>query len=207
MSLSDLESRLNLTAPVGHRGGRTLPGLILMTDETRLADPLPTVRALPDGSAVILRHYGDPDRAGLAAQLVAATRGQSIRVLVAGDARLALRVGAHGLHLSEPMLWHGPKTWRHWRRPDWLVTAAAHSPQALFRAARAGVDAALVSPVFPTASHPGAPPLGAIRLAAMCRLCPMAVYALGGVSAATARRLKNSGAAGVAGIGAFVKKG
>ncbi|NQV84499.1 MAG: thiamine phosphate synthase [Rhodospirillales bacterium] len=207
MSLPDLESWLNFTTPARLRGGRLLPGLILMTDETRLPDPLPTVRALASGSAVILRHYGDPDRADLAARMVAEARERDIRVLIAGDARLALRVQAHGLHLSEAMVRHDAQAWRNWRKPGWLVTAAAHSPAALFRAGRAGVDAALVSPVFPTASHPEARHLGTIRFAAWCRLSPLAVYALGGITPANARRLKNSGAKGVAGIGAFIDKG
>jgi thiamine-phosphate pyrophosphorylase len=207
MSLSDLKSRLNLTAPAGHRGGAALPGLILMTDEVRLRDPLPAIRALPPGSAVILRHYGDPNRGELAARLVAETRGRRISVLIAGDARLALRVGAGGLHIPEAMARNGDGAWRNWLKPGWLVTAAAHSPPALLRAWRTGADAALLSPVFPTASHPGAQFLGPVRFSAWCRSSPLAVYALGGITPANARRLKGSGAIGVAGIGGFVDKG
>ena len=206
MSLADLESRLNLIASAGRRGGQALPGLILMTDQTRLNDPLPAVRALPPGSAVILRHYADPGRAELAARLVAETRRRRVFVLIAGDARLALRVGAHGLHLSEAMVRRGDGTWRNWRKPGWLVTAAAHSPQALVLARRAGADAALLSPVFPTASHPGALPLGLIRFASWCRCSPIAVYALGGITSQNARRLQGSSAKGIAGIGGFVDK-
>ncbi len=207
MSLPDLESRLNLTVPAGLENGQPLPRLILMTDEKRLLDPLPVVRALPSGSAVILRHYADPNRADLAARLVAETQGRRIRVLIAGDARLAIRIGAHGLHLPEALVRHGGGAWQKWRKPGWLVTAAAHSPKALFRAWRTGVDAALLSPVFPTASHPKARPLGTIRFASWCRTAPLAVYALGGITPANARRLKGCGAEGIAGIGGFVDKG
>lgn len=207
MSLPDLESRLNLTARDGLGSGQPLPRLILMTDEKRLQDPLPAVRALPSGSAVILRHYADPNRADIASRLVNEARGRRIRVLIAGDARLALRVGAHGLHLSEGLLRQGGGAWQKWRKPGWLVTAAAHSPEALFRAWRLGVDAALLAPVFPTASHPSARPLGTIRFATWCRMSPLAVYALGGVTPANARRLKGSGTEGVAGISGFVDKG
>jgi thiamine-phosphate pyrophosphorylase len=170
-SLPDLESRLNLTARAGLGFARPMPRLILMTDEKRLADPLPVVRALPPGSAVILRHYDDPYRADLAARLVKEARGQT------------------------------------WRKPGWLVTAAAHSPQALFRAWRSGADAALLSPVFPTTSHPKTRPMGIMRFASWCGASPLAVYALGGVTPANARRLKDCGAEGVAGIGGFIDKG
>ena len=97
----------------------------------------------------------------------------------------------------------GPGIWQPWRRPDWIVTAAAHSRAALFRAARAGADAALLSPVFWTASHPLAPALGPLRFAAWCRSSPLPVYALGGISARTARRLRAGGGAGFAGISGF----
>lgn len=186
------------------RGDGALPALILMTDDERLADPLPVVAQLPAGSAVILRHYGDKGREALARRLVAAARPNAVRVLVAGDAALAAKVGADGLHLPEAMAARGPGPWRCWRRPHWLVTASAHSPAALMRAARAGADAALLAPVFPTASHPDRRPLGDLRFTAWCRQSPLPVYALGGVSAAAARRLKASGAAGFAGIGGFL---
>ncbi len=207
MSVTDLARRLNLTRPADRRRSRGgLPALILMTDDERLADPLPVVATLPAGSAVILRHYGDAGREALARRLLAAARRRGIRVLVAGDGSLAARVGADGLHLPEAMAALGPGPWRRWRRPGWLVTASAHSPAALWRAARAGADAALLAPVFPTASHPKAPPLGVLRFAAWCRQSPLPVYALGGVSADAARRLQASGAAGFAGIGGFLAR-
>jgi thiamine-phosphate pyrophosphorylase len=73
----------------------------------------------------------------------------------------------------------------------------------LWRARRAGADAALVGPVFATASHPGARPLGPLLFAALARLSPLPVYALGGIEETTARRLKAAGAQGFAAIGAF----
>jgi thiamine-phosphate pyrophosphorylase len=64
-----------------------------------------------------------------------------------------------------------------------------------------GVDAVLVSPIFPTASHPGAPALGQRRLAGWTRIAGISIYALGGVNAETLRRLKGIDLAGVAAIG------
>ena len=203
-TLTDLARRLNLCRPAAAASAsRLLPPLILMTDADRLPDPAAAVARLPRGSAVILRHYGVPGRDALARDLVALCRGRHIRVLIAADARLARAVGADGLHLPEAMARRGPGIWQRWRRPDWIVTAAAHSRAALFRAARAGADAALLSPVFWTASHPLAPALGPLRFAAWCRSSPLPVYALGGISARTARRLRTGGGAGFAGISGF----
>ena len=201
-------SPVNLSLAVKHPGGKVMyPGFIFMTDEERLADPVAVVATLPRGSAVILRHYGAPGRKELAIRLLAASKRRGIPILVAADARLAAEIGADGLHLPEAMAARGPSVWSKWRKPGWLVTAAAHSPAALHRAKAAGADAALLSPVFPTESHPDGAALGALRFAAWCRKSPLPVYALGGVSAANVRRLKGCGARGVAGISGFYNGG
>jgi thiamine-phosphate pyrophosphorylase len=212
--LTDMARRLNLSAgvagapPAYHIRGhpvapgvvkRRLPPLILMTDTARLADPEAAIAGLPRGSAVILRHYDDPGREALGRRLRTLSRGAGVLLLVAGDARLAARLRADGLHLPEWMVRRAAG--RRWPRPGWLVTAAAHSPAALWRAQRAGADAALLSPIFATASHPGAKPLGVLRFAAWCRAAPLPTYALGGITAETGRRLATSLAAGLAATG------
>jgi len=203
-NLANSEGRDKRRGPT-RRGGPTavLPPLILMTDSRRLPDPLAAVQRLARGSALILRHYDAPDRTELAKVLARACRRRGIRLLIAGDWRLAAAAGADGVHLPEGLARKGPGAWAAGlsRKPGFLVTAAAHSPLAIRRAARAGADAVLLSPVFPTASHPGAPSLGALRFAAWCRRSPLPVYALGGVNARTAGRLAGSRLAGIAGIG------
>jgi len=57
--------------------------------------------------------------------------------------------------------------------------------------------------VFPTLSHQRAPGLGVVRFTALARTSPLPVYALGGINAATARRLTSSGTAGLAAISAI----
>ena len=174
-----------------------LPPLILMTDSRRLPDPVAAAAGLPRGSAVIARHRDGPALEALARALIGPCRRRGVRLLVSGDGRLAWSVGADGLHLPEALARLGPIR----RRSGWLVTAAAHSPAALARAADAGADAALLSPVYATASHPVRPPLGPLLFAAWCRESPLPVYALGGIGAGTARRLMVTNLAGFAGIG------
>lgn len=180
------------------------PRRILMTDEKRLADPFTALAALTAGDAVILRHYHAPGRAELAGNLLSACRGRGIRLLIGADARLARNIGADGLHLPEAMLRSALPLWRLWRRPGWLVTAAAHSPAALARAARGGVDAALLSPVFATASHSAAAPIGVTRFAAWAGAANIAVYALGGVTRNNYRRLARGGTLGWATTGGLL---
>jgi thiamine-phosphate pyrophosphorylase len=210
MTLADDARRLNLRARrtrpgAARRGG--LPALILLTDEHRLADPSAAVARLPKGSAVIVRHYGLPDveRAALVRKLRIVSRAHGVALLVAvtgaADIALARAVGAEGLHLPEWRVRRGLCRALRGRKPDWLMTAAAHSLPALRRAAAHGADAVLLSPVFATASHADARPLGALRLAAWVRASRVPVYALGGLTDRSAARLRGTAVWGIATIG------
>ena len=72
-------------ASLKRTAGSSLPALLLMTDEARLADPLPAANALPAGSGIILRHYGAPERAALARCLAAIARRRGLVLLVGED--------------------------------------------------------------------------------------------------------------------------
>jgi thiamine-phosphate pyrophosphorylase len=192
-SLANLSFRLNRVGGYSN----ILPGVILLTDTERLPDPLPAAAALPPGSAVILRHYDDPGRETLGRDLLALCRQRGLKLLVAGDWRLAWKLGAHGVHLPEWQLRRPPPRRR---TANWLITAAAHSPKALIQAARLGADAALLSPVFATASHPGASGIGLQQFARAVRRAPIPVYGLGGIHEGNAHRLKHCGIAGIAAI-------
>jgi thiamine-phosphate pyrophosphorylase len=178
--------------------------MIAMSDEARMPDPMTVVPRLRAGSAFIFRHYGAPDRCALAAQLAPLCRRYSVKLLIANDARLAHAVHADGLHLSESALRQNRRHWRLWRRPHWFITGAAHSPAALVQAARMRIDAALLAPVFPTASHPERTHIGILRFALWAKNSPLPVYALGGMSPMSVRRLKGCRISGIAGIGGFL---
>ena len=77
-----------------------------------------------------------------------------------------------------------------------LITAACHNRLALAAARRLKLSAAVVSPVLPTASHPGAATLGLIRFARLCRTSPLPIYGLGGIRRDITRRTKACGMAG-----------
>jgi thiamine-phosphate pyrophosphorylase len=83
-----------------------------------------------------------------------------------------------------------------------LLTAAVHGRRGLARARRLRADAVLVSPVFPTRSHPGARALGPLRWAALARRAGRPAIALGGIGPGNAGRLPRW-AAGLAAIDGF----
>ncbi|PJI42307.1 MAG: thiamine phosphate synthase [Ferrovibrio sp.] len=182
-----------------------MPGRWLVTDAGRLPDPLPAIGRLERGDGVLFRHYelAPAKRLALAQQVAELCRRRGLVLLVAGDARLARAVSADGLHLPQALIEHAARARRMGLR---LVTVAAHDAAAIARAARCGADAVLISPVFATASHPGAAPLGVLRLAALAteaRRRGLQVYALGGVTPASFTRLRQVPLAGYAAIGAF----
>ncbi len=175
--------------------GSALPALVLVTDESRLTDPVAASRRLPAGAAVLLRHYDHPERAAIARALRDVCRARDLVLWVGGDVALARSVGASGVHLPERML-------AGWQRGSWTgtVTAAAHSAAALRAAKSAGADAAILSPVFITASHRDATPLGVPGAARLIAAAELPVYVLGGISTANAATLVGCGAAGIAAL-------
>ncbi|CCQ75600.1 thiamine phosphate synthase [Magnetospira sp. QH-2] len=195
-TLTDLARRLN------RRACSPLPPLILMTDDDRLPDPSGLVAHLPKGSAILVRSRKALDREQRARRLIPLCRPRGIKLLVADDIGLAMGLGLDGLHIPEAKVRDLP-LWHIWRRPGFLVTTSAHSLAALHRAARAGVDAALLSPVFSTGSHPNARQLGPTRFGIWTGETCLAIYGLGGIDSKQAARLLNSGAVGMAGIDLF----
>jgi 8-oxo-dGTP diphosphatase len=130
--------------------------------------------------------------ARLAARVVKLARGAGARVLINADAALASRVGADGVHLTAAQLAHTE------RRPALdLVGASCHDAGELARAGELGVDFAVLGPVRPTPSHPGAPGIGWDAVAELLRDCPLPVYALGGLSPADLDAAYGCGAHGI----------
>lgn len=138
---------------------------------------------LPAGSGVIFRHYHLPPaerRARFAALRRAAHRRGHV-IALSGTARQARAWGADAVYGDAAQLAGGPALPR-------LCTV--HSLRELAAARRARADAVLLSPVFPTRSHPGGALLGPIRFRLIAARAGLPVIALGGMDRARARRLK-----------------
>lgn len=178
---------------------KPLPALLFFTDPARTPDIEAAAARLPPGAAIIYRAFGAPDAEARARRLRALARQRGLLLLIGADHRLAARVKADGVHLPERLAHRAMRI----RRPDWLVTAAAHGPRAARRAIAAGADAAVVSAVFPSRSPSASAPLGPLKLAAIVRTAGGPIYALGGVNDKTARRLLRAGVVGLAGVDGF----
>jgi thiamine-phosphate pyrophosphorylase len=78
-----------------------------------------------------------------------------------------------------------------------------HDPRELRRSLLARTPLILLSPIYPTASHPGLRPMPRMRAAALARVAGRKLIALGGMDARKFARIRRLGFQGWAGISAF----
>ena len=153
-------------------------------------------RALQQGLRLIQvrdKELDEASRLQLAREVVKRARSYRARVLINGSAELARAADADGMHLDAAQL----AQLRQRPDVDW-VGASCHSEAELTRAAAIGADFALLSPVLPTLTHPGAPTLGWQIFSNWAAASPIPVYALGGLTAADVNLALSHGAQGVA---------
>lgn len=195
-------NRLLRTARTLRRGRAAakadLPTLWFVTDPARTPDPVQIARGLPKGAGVIYRAFGAAGAESTARALAKVAKSRGLVLLIGADEGLAARVGAAGVHLPERAVRSAPRLRA--RRPGWIITGAAHSARALSAGRRAGLDAAMLSAVFPSNSPSAGKALGPVRFAALARGAGLPVIALGGVRTQTAPRLLATGAVGLAAV-------
>ena len=172
---------------------------MFFTDPLRTPDPESTARRLPRGSAIVYRSFGAPDAEVMARRLLGIAKARGLILLIGQDARLARKVGAHGVHLPERLAHRALPLKR--THPRWLVTSAAHG---LAAARRARSDAVVISAAFASNSASAGRALGPIRLAARVRLAGRPAYGLGGISNTTAGRMLGTGLIGLAAVEGFL---
>ncbi|KXJ51595.1 MAG: hypothetical protein AXW12_02625 [Thalassospira sp. Nap_22] len=184
-----------------------IPPIVLMTDDQRVPDPGPAIRALPRDSMVIFRHYDHPMRAQIGEKIRTLCRAKGIPFLVANDVALALKLDADGMHFPEYRALTDPGIYL--RIPGhFICTSACHARTTIQRLGllpkTARPDGVLISPIFSTQSHPGANPMSLSDIRQISRMCHMlgiTPIGLGGVTAQTIGNLRTSALASIAGIG------
>jgi 8-oxo-dGTP diphosphatase len=139
------------------------------------------------------KHFARDELRGLALRVVKLAHACGAKVLLNGDVSLAQETGADGVQLTATQL-AGLQ-----ERPavDWCA-ASCHNAEELHRAEALGCDFALLSPVLPTRSHPGAPHLGWDNFAALAAGSSIPVYALGGLAHGDMQCAWQHGAHGIA---------
>jgi 8-oxo-dGTP diphosphatase len=153
-------------------------------------------RALSRGlSLVQLREKDWPAerREAFAKRLLPLAAHHGARVLLNGTVDDARRLGFAGVHWTAAALAAAEA-----RPRDLLVGASCHSRAELARAAALDVDFALLGPVQPTPTHPGARPLGWRGFSEIVEGARVPIYAIGGVQARDLAVAIDHGAHGIA---------
>lgn len=163
---------------------KPLPALWLLSDARNDAALEAALVRLPRGSGFVYRHYHLPpeERFARFRKLARRARARGHVVVLADSALTAREWGADGIY--GPPLALGP------RRAGLLGIATAHDLRELRQARAMRADAVMLSPVFPTRSHPGAAVLGPVRFRLLAAHAGEDVIALGGMNRVNARWLR-----------------
>jgi 8-oxo-dGTP diphosphatase len=159
----------------GSRGASAMLSCI----RTRLAQGLKLVQ---------VRDRELPQREAFIGSVVRLAHGHGARVMVSGGPALG-----DGVHFTAAELMQLEV-----RPRGMLAAASCHSAGELQRAMELELDFAVLGPVKPTPSHPGAPVLGWDGFARISRGASIPVYAIGGMRRADLEAAWRAGAHGVA---------
>jgi len=193
--------------------------LCLVTDRHQAVGSMST-----DDVEPLLRLIGDASRAGvdlvqirepdladrsleaLVRRAVELTRDTKTRVVVNDRVDVALAAGAAGVHLKASSM--SAARVRSLVPRSWLVGRSVHDvAEAVTVTASRSLDYLMAGTVFKTRSKPGRIPIGPESLEAMARAVEVPILAIGGVTVRNARRVGQTGAAGLAAISEFVDSG
>lgn len=161
-----------------------LPDVWVISDRRNESRLEAALRSHSRPVALVFRHYhlGEDARRNKYNRLARIARSFGHLVVLAADAPQAQRWGADGYYAPPRKL--RPK------RSGLIVIGTAHTMREIADASRSGADAVMLSPVFPTRSHPGGKTLGTVRFRLLARYARVPVIALGGMSRQRSRDMK-----------------
>ncbi len=157
-------------------------------------------RALEGGIALVqfrAHSLSDAEYVRHAREVRAACAVHGARMLVNRSPEVMEAVEAHGLHLPSRLLMAARARAI---AADRLLSASCHDLEEVKHAGTIGCDFAVVSPVEPTRSHPGAATLGWCGLRALTEQSSIPIFALGGMTPGDLEQVWNQGAQGIAAI-------
>ena len=192
--MASVNFRLMLVTDRTQTGGRSLPALIRQAVNAGLPAVQLRERDLSTG-----------ELHALAREIQSMTAPRAVPLIVNDRVDLALALNMDGVHLranSVPV-----SVARRLVGADRLVGVSTHSIGEVEQANRDGADYVLFGPVFDTPSKRlFGPPVGLEALAEVCRRSAIPVFAVGGVTSASAPDVRRAGAHGVAVIGAILTR-
>jgi thiamine-phosphate pyrophosphorylase len=172
--------------------------------------PLPVVEqalaAARGGAALIQirdKRASDANIAALVLQLLPPLTALGAKLVVNDRLEVALRTGAHGLHIGQS---DGDVEEARRRLPKGTMLGLSIETIDQARRIPPGVDYIGAGPVRATATKPDhAPPIGFDGLAEIVAVAGLPTYAIGGLGPGDARTLRGLGAAGLAVVSAVTR--
>jgi len=111
------------------------------------------------------------------------THQYQAKLIIHSQADIAKAVGADGVHLASSDIAEIPAM-RDWLdMPNMSLSTSCHNLKEVLKSHQYGASFAMLSPVFPTKSHPGAPALGLDTFKQIAEASPLPIIALGGIHA------------------------
>ncbi len=175
----------------------SIPELILITHsankETKCFFEI-VESSLCGGVDTVLVREKQMDSARLLAfcsRLRALTTAHDARLIIHSQADIAKAVGADGVHVAAVDI-KEIAAMRQWlKHASMIFSASCHHAGELQQAEHCGADFTLLSPIFPTNSHPDAPHLGIKHFQTLADATPLPVIALGGITLENRAELAN----------------
>ncbi|MDQ6999617.1 MAG: thiamine phosphate synthase [Mariprofundus sp.] len=173
-----------------------VPQLTLITDTTRFSGESffsAVQQALLGGvDAVLVREkqLTSAKLLALASRLRQMTHDARARLIIHSQVDVACAVDADGIHLASAEIQSIPAVRQWLADTNKTVSVSCHNSGELIQASELDADYAMLSPVFATASHPGAVPLGLEAFRALASAATLPVIALGGIGTDSCKLLQ-----------------
>ena len=179
--------------------------LCLVTDRNRTScRALESVvaQAVEGGANMIQfrdRDMEDADRLHAAGKLREITENKAL-FIVNGDVDLAKKVGADGIHFPEKHIFDADTQKL---KEDFILGQSVHSLEMATKAELLYIDYLIVGTLFPSKSHPQGRVSGTKIIEDISGKLSVPLIGIGGISSQNCRKVIDSGASGVAVIGAI----
>jgi len=174
------------------------------------SDPGEVARELIAGGVDIIqvraKECSHTERVDLAMRIVSAAFQYGVPVIVNDDIEAAFETGADGVHLGH-LDWAAiPRAERADRLAAMrIVGRSTHSLEEALAAERDGADYIGVGPVFPTATKPGARPVGVELVREIASKVKIPFFAIGGITLDNVGHVLEAGATRIAIVSAILK--
>lgn len=153
-------------------------------------------------SQIILRekHLDSARLLAFASRMRSITHQYQAKLIIHSQADIAKAVNADGVHLASSDI-SEISAMRNWlNAPNMSLSTSCHSLDELQASHQYGADFSMLSPVFPTQSHPNAPALGIETFKKIAAASPLPTIALGGIDSDNRPLLKGFGIATIRAI-------